>query len=296
MDIAFLPLLLSLWLAIFQLRLPTGGASKSEFLQSENELWSDRCNIERRLLSTILHFNFQLPNIPIVYENDISDRNVLDEVQTLASRSFLLNNYNSQVVKLTSSNSYSQGEVTMSLGEYIFRHVDSMNFGPANESLYLFGGNYDGIWKKLTAAYPSPPCKYCDKAGVETFGIGGRGSGVSFHVHGPGFSEPLVAYKFGDYGPNTTALSWLRSQYQSMMQALQSSNLSDEANDGSESDSSCEQGDVETLRNLGSQLQECSLRPGEVLYFPAMWPHATLNTDAYNAFVSVFIDPQLMRD
>ena len=81
MDIAFLPsLLLSLWLAIFQLYLPTGGASKSEFLQSENELWSDRCNIERRLLSTILHFNFQLPNIPIVYENDISDRNVLDEV------------------------------------------------------------------------------------------------------------------------------------------------------------------------------------------------------------------------
>jgi ribosomal protein L16 Arg81 hydroxylase len=81
-----------------------------------------------------------------------------------------------------------------------------------------------------------------------------------------------------------------------MMQALQSSNLPDEANDGSESYSSCVQMEVEALRNLGSQLQECSLRPGEVLYFPEMWPHATLNTDAYNAFVSVFIDPQLMRD
>ena len=53
-------------------------------------------------------------------------------MQALASRSFLLSNYNSQVVKLTSSNSYSQGEVTMSLGEYILRHVDSMNFGNIN--------------------------------------------------------------------------------------------------------------------------------------------------------------------
>lgn len=74
-------LLSSLWLAIFQLiLLPSSGASKSDFFQSEHELWSDRCNIERRLLSTVLHFNFQLPNIPVVYENDISDRNVLDEV------------------------------------------------------------------------------------------------------------------------------------------------------------------------------------------------------------------------
>lgn len=87
-----------------------------------------------------------------------------------------------------------------------------------------------------------------------------------------------------------------------MMQALQSSNISDEANDDSESNSYCEQGEeeqeaeAEALRTLGSQLQECSLRPGEVLYFPAMWPHATLNTDGYNAFVSVFIDPQLMRE
>lgn len=56
-------------------------------------------------------------------------------MQTLASRSFLLDKYNSQLVKLTSSNSYSQGEVTMSLGEYILRHVDSMNFGKINFKL-----------------------------------------------------------------------------------------------------------------------------------------------------------------
>lgn len=48
----------------------------------------------------------------------------------------------------------------------------SLDFSPANESLYLFGGNYDGIWTKMSKAYSSPPCKYCDKAGVETFGIG----------------------------------------------------------------------------------------------------------------------------
>ncbi len=43
------------------------------------------------------------------------------------------------------------------------------------------------------------------------------------------------------------------------------------------------------------QLQECELHPGEILYFPDKWMHATLNTDNYNVFASVFIDKQLLN-
>jgi len=108
-----------------------------------------------------------------------------------------------------------------------------------------------------------------------------------------------AAYKFGDYGPNTTTLAWLRSQYQSMMQAIQPPSPLHGEHNSSDSSGVCgleSSPSKDALRSLGLQLQECSLRPGQIIYFPAMWPHATLNTDGYNAFVSVFIDTQLMRD
>eukprot|EP00603_Paraphysomonas_imperforata_P008698 CAMPEP_0114420446 /NCGR_PEP_ID=MMETSP0103-20121206/4562_1 /TAXON_ID=37642 ORGANISM="Paraphysomonas imperforata, Strain PA2" /NCGR_SAMPLE_ID=MMETSP0103 /ASSEMBLY_ACC=CAM_ASM_000201 /LENGTH=335 /DNA_ID=CAMNT_0001588927 /DNA_START=179 /DNA_END=1186 /DNA_ORIENTATION=- len=40
---------------------------------------------------------------------------------------------------------------------------------------------------------------------------------------------------------------------------------------------------------------ECVLEPGDMLYFPNSWQHATLNLDQFNVFVSVFLDLQLMR-
>ena len=40
---------------------------------------------------------------------------------------------------------------------------------------------------------------------------------------------------------------------------------------------------------------ECVLEPGDMLYFPNSWQHATLNLDKFNLFVSVFLDLQLMR-
>lgn len=40
---------------------------------------------------------------------------------------------------------------------------------------------------------------------------------------------------------------------------------------------------------------ECVLEPGDMLYFPDKWQHATLNLDKYNLFASVFLDVQLMK-
>lgn len=46
---------------------------------------------------------------------------------------------------------------------------------------------------------------------------------------------------------------------------------------------------------LLESLYECVLEPGEMLYFPDKWMHATLNLDSYNLFVSVFLDLQLIQ-
>jgi hypothetical protein len=49
------------------------------------------------------------------------------------------------------------------------------------------------------------------------------------------------------------------------------------------------------FRSLALALHECVIYPGEVLYFPPMWMHATLNLESYNVFMSLFMDPQLMK-
>jgi ribosomal protein L16 Arg81 hydroxylase len=56
---------------------------------------------------------------------------------------------------------------------------------------------------------------------------------------------------------------------------------------------------AEEYPRLGSAehalLQECVIHPGELLYFPSKWMHATLNLDVYNVFVSLFLDTQLIE-
>jgi hypothetical protein len=35
---------------------------------------------------------------------------------------------------------------------------------------------------------------------------------------------------------------------------------------------------------------ECTIKPGELIYFPAQWYHSTLNLDKYTTFMSTFTD------
>jgi hypothetical protein len=112
---------------------------------------------------------------------------------------------------------------------------------------------------------------------MKTAGIGGKLSGVAFHFHGPGFSESLIGSKKWllfpgtdfptGFHPNMTVVSW----YETVLPTL-SADAREEM-----------------------QLQECDIFPGEVLYFPSMYMHATLNMASYNLFMSVFLDSQLMK-
>ncbi len=46
----------------------------------------------------------------------------------------------------------------------------------------------------------------------------------------------------------------------------------------------------------GSHPYECTLSPGDVIYFPDMWWHATINVDSNTAFVSTFTQEHLFLD
>lgn len=289
---------------------------------------TNRCNIDYMPVSSLINSN-ELPSRPVIYyDTDGGNRNNL--LSQLVTRNYLLENYASTMVTLSSSNAYSHGRYRMTLGEYILSSVD-VSSQHANETLYMFGNNYDGVWKELSDMYEVPPCRYCEVAGAKTIGLGGHASGVSFHYHGPGYAEVIVGRKrwflfpaeFTDviskkFNPNMTVAQWVDQVYPlfntsdphlNLESEVTSSKISVDSSDNIDSLSdiiseSMEQvmplpqvtGLTETeIKKLGSKLLECVLGPGEILYFPSMWMHATLNLDPYNVFFSLFLDTQLMK-
>ncbi|TNN38799.1 JmjC domain-containing protein 8 [Liparis tanakae] len=93
----------------------------------------------------------------------------------------------------------------------------------------------------------------------------GPGSGVPFHWHGPGFSEVIYGRKRWflypphqepHFHPNRTTLSWVTETYPLLPEA--------------------------------EAPLECTISPGEVLYFPDRWWHATLNLET-SVFISTFL-------
>lgn len=255
------------------------------------------CNIPKISLHSINNLIEPLPDYPIIFV-DSKFKNL--PVQKISQRDNLLKYYGSDLVKLSSSNTFSHGLKVMELKEYINTIVDKniydnkdiesnckdlktcVNYNQenhqklaANESYYMFGNNYDGIWGRIGDLYEIPPCINCDIGGAKTIGIGGENSGVSFHYHGPGFSETIIGSKrwflfppstsMNTFDPNMTVYEWVNDIYPSI--------IADSTND----------------------LKECVIKPNEILFFPTNWIHATLNLEKYNFFVSLFLDLQLMN-
>jgi len=127
-----------------------------------------------------------------------------------------------------------------------------------------------------------------------SFGVGGHRSGVPFHFHGSALAEVMHGRKrwflyppvdeaaastaspfssttaasdpdlpFPAFRPSLTQLQWLHQLYP-------------------------------TLSTVDRPLQ-CTLHPGELIYIPSRWYHATLNLGAVSVFVSSFVDDQRME-
>jgi ribosomal protein L16 Arg81 hydroxylase len=88
---------------------------------------------------------------------------------------------------------------------------------------------------------------------------------VQWHFHGPGFSETFHGRKRWflypspvqpKFNPDHTCLQWLNTIYVNL---------------------------VDEERPL-----ECTIEPGDILYFPHGWYHAILNLDEFTVFMSAF--------
>ncbi|KAE9554676.1 hypothetical protein FO519_002086 [Halicephalobus sp. NKZ332] len=192
--------------------------------------------------------------------------------QELCERESMLAEWAHTDIVLNSANTYSYTRVKSTFGEYvneILKPQDVDTLG--NETLYLFGDIDQTIWQPLLAEYKLPSWTLPNFEPALSFGIAGAGTGVPFHFHGPGFAEIIHGSKrwflkpFEEqpsFNPDKTTLSWYLNEYPKL------------------SDSE---------RPL-----ECLMKPGEVIYFPDKWWHATLNSET-SVFISTFLSPIVGR-
>lgn len=136
------------------------------------------------------------------------------------------------------------------------------------ETFYFFGDNDIEEWKDLLDEYKLPPFNLPKHTSALSFGLAGPGTGVPFHFHGPGFAETIYGRKRWfltepdvrpEFHPNKTTLQWFFEDYPKVKEQI--------------------------------KLYECTLRPGEAIYFPDKWWHATLNLDT-SVFISTFLSPK----
>lgn len=109
----------------------------------------------------------------------------------------LTKHHGNTVVTLSSSNTFSHGRKSVPLREYLgsmssdAQQSSAAHRAPANESFYLFGphASLSPKLSSLVETYVPPPFSGDDLA--FSFGIGGPGTGIPFHIHGHGFSEVI---------------------------------------------------------------------------------------------------------
>lgn len=184
-------------------------------------------------------------------------------------------------VTLSSSNSFSEHRRTVPFAKYLEEVINGPSLeadSKSNETWYLFGETYSPEWKRFLESYELPPCQACnaldDSLVALSFGIGNSGSGVQWHIHGPGFSEAIHGRKHWilysnknepKFHPDQTSLNWMHYNYTA-------------------------------FEKMDDMPLECTLYPGDIIYFPDMWWHATINIDDYTAFVSTFTQEHVFAE
>jgi len=224
-------------------------------------------------------------NIPIVNAYDLTQKQFEDiyayrtplliktgnensRFRSLCRKDSMLKNWGDAVVTLSSANTYSYGTKEVSLKDYIRNMIGPQSQSTlANETFYFFGYNDLKEWKDFFDQYNLPPYSLPGHSDALSFGLAGPGSGVPFHFHGPGFAETLFGRKRWfltphhiqpEFNPNKTTLQWFMEDYQRIAEKI--------------------------------DLHECTVSPGEIIYFPDKWWHATLNLDT-SVFISTFLSP-----
>jgi len=191
-----------------------------------------------------------------------------EEFRRLCAKDYLLAQWGEKPVTLNSANTYSYKRVESTLSTYVENHLRPQDHQlRGNETLYLFGDIDQTIWRPLLDAYNQPKWTVPGHQAALSFGLAGAGTGVPFHFHGPGFAEVIYGAKRWflypyekrpAFDPDNTTLNWYLTAYRELERE--------------------------------SMPLECLLRPGEVIYFPDKWWHATLNVET-SVFISTFLSP-----
>ena len=183
----------------------------------------------------------------------------------LTERDNLLREMGNKSVRISAQNSYSHLRIETTVKEYFEKWVpEQENAADSNTTYYFFGENFAKHWDDLNKAYRVPDLPSTEHTSL-SFGIGGRGSGVAFHFHGPAMVEQFYGrkrwffYRFKEkpnFNPDLTQGQWLNSEYKQLPQSRMP--------------------------------MECTVHPGELMYFPTHWYHSTLNIDPYTVFMATF--------
>ncbi|XP_039258869.2 jmjC domain-containing protein 8-like [Styela clava] len=242
-----------------------GRAYEWEEYDEDNILGLDEgiCNIDK--VSSITNDMFLMQyafDRPVIFTG-VSDNT---EFRRLTSRKALMEKYANNTITLSTANTHSYDKVDMSLKEYIERILKPQSVNKlGKDTLYFFGNNNYTEWNEIFKTYMQPPYSLPEKTGAYSFGIAAAGTGVPFHFHGPGFSEVihgskrwfLYPYeKMPKFDPDQNMLRWVLDEYPKLTK------------------------DNKPL--------ECTIKPGDVLYFPDRWWHSTLNLKT-SVFMSTFL-------
>lgn len=221
------------------------------------------CNIDRvPSISNdffLMQYAFERP----VIFTDVNDNSMF---RRLSTRKSLMEKYANNTITLSTANTHSYDKTDMSFSEYIDRILKPQSVDKlGKDTLYFFGNNNYTEWEELFRTYVQPPYSLPDKTGVYSFGVAGVGTGVPFHFHGPGFSEVIhgskrwFLYPYENrpkFDPDQNMLRWVLDEYPKLSE--------------------------------DKKPFECTIKPGDVLYFPDRWWHATLNLKT-SVFMSTFL-------
>jgi len=70
--------------------------------------------------------------------------------------------------------------------------INKRIFNVLSETFYFFGDNDVEEWKPMFDKYVEPPLKLPLHSPAISFGLGGQGTGVPFHFHGPGKKDTSI--------------------------------------------------------------------------------------------------------
>lgn len=223
------------------------------------------CNIPKY---TLEEFQQTWPggSFPLFYDHPIIivSSTLNKKFQQMTTPEEILNRWDSETITLPQANVYSFGSgKTMSLYEYIFQMPETLAFDYAHQKPYM-------LQSLANFSQYQMPTGMEHKAKDRRLGVGTTGSGAQWHMHGPGFCEVLHGVKHWalvekptkpKYESDFVSRHWFEYQYTSW--------VSDKSK---------------------PKIWECTLYPGDAIYFPHHWFHTTVNLDRYTVFVTSFLD------